>query len=43
LCIPDSYSLNRLLGDKWKAEDESTYFKVLGNIHQNPELLEGVE
>ena len=39
LCVPDSYGQNRLMGDKWKQEDESTYFEIIGNIHQNKELL----
>jgi len=37
--IPNSYGENSLFHKKWKQEDESHYFEIIGNIHQNPELL----
>ena len=40
LKVPDSQGENRLLGSKWRQNDESFYFEVIGNIHENPELLE---
>ncbi len=39
LCVPDRRGKNHLFGNTWKQEDESTYFELIGNIHQNPELL----
>ena len=40
LCVPDSYGSNRICNHKWKQEDESTYFEVIGNIFENKDLLE---
>ena len=40
LCVPDSHGKNYLHGTKWKQEDQSTYFEIIGNIHESPELLE---
>lgn len=40
LKIPDSWGENRLHGNQWKCNDKSFYFKVIGNIYENPELLE---
>lgn len=39
LKIPDSWQENHFHGKKWKGNDKSFYFEVIGNIYQNPELL----
>jgi hypothetical protein len=43
LMLEESYGRNHLLGDRWKETDESRYFEIIGNIHENPELLEQVK
>ena len=40
LMVDDSYGNNILQHTSWKETDESRYFEVIGNIHENPELLE---
>ena len=40
LMLDDSYGKNILQHTSWKETDESRYFEVIGNIPQNPELLE---
>lgn len=39
LVIPDTFGGNHLSGNKWKEMDKSDYFKIIGNIYENPELL----
>lgn len=39
LMVPDSYGENHLLRNKWKQNDKSMWFEVIGNLHQNPELI----
>jgi uncharacterized phage protein (TIGR01671 family) len=40
LMIDDSYGENQTYGTRWKENDQSRYFEIIGNIHENPELLE---
>lgn len=40
LKVPDSWGENHLHRHKWKANDKSFYFEVIGNAHQHPHLLE---
>lgn len=40
LSVLDTYGSNHLLKSKWKRNDKSFYIKVIGNIYENPELLE---
>ena len=37
--VPDSYGKNHTSDFEWKQNDRSNYLVVIGNIHQNPELL----
>jgi hypothetical protein len=39
LMLEDSYGENHMTRDRWKEIDESRYFKIIGNIHENKELL----
>ena len=39
LMLDDSYGENHTYGTRWKETDESRYFEIIGNIHQNPELI----
>lgn len=40
LLVPDTHKENHLLKRQWKGLDRSRYFEVIGNIHENPEMLE---
>lgn len=37
--VRDVYEENHIHKNKWKGLDKSSYLEVIGNIHQNPELL----
>ena len=39
LLLNDSWGENHTYRERWKEIDESRYFEIIGNIHQNPELL----
>lgn len=39
LIIRDQYGENKLYHQTWKTIDRSEYFKKLGNVHENPEIL----
>jgi uncharacterized phage protein (TIGR01671 family) len=39
LMLDNSYGENHAHGTRWKEVDESRYFEIIGNIHQNPELI----
>ena len=39
LMLDDSWGENHIYGTRWKETDESRYFVIIGNIHQNPELI----
>jgi hypothetical protein len=40
LMLAESYGENHITRDRWKETDESRYFKVIGNIYENKELIE---
>ena len=40
LYLPDEWNVNRMSGDRWKSNDDSRFFKVIGNIHEHKHLLE---
>lgn len=42
LIVPNTWGENRIHKTKWKESDESDYFEVIGNVYENPELLEDV-
>jgi hypothetical protein len=39
LMLEDSYGTNSMSRERWKEIDESRYFEIIGNIHENKELL----
>lgn len=39
LKVPDSWGENHFFKNRWKENDISYYFELIGNIHENPELL----
>ena len=39
LMLAESYGENHITRDRWKETDESRYFKVIGNIYENKELI----
>jgi uncharacterized phage protein (TIGR01671 family) len=39
LLIIPTYGKNNILGHEWKTNDESYYFEIIGNIHENSDLL----
>tara|TARA_R110002096_G_scaffold327284_10_gene521341 strand:- start:4738 stop:5415 length:678 start_codon:yes stop_codon:yes gene_type:complete len=43
LMIPESFEENRMRGNRWKKNDESMYFKVIGTAQENPELLNAAQ
>jgi hypothetical protein len=39
LMLENSYGENNTYGTRWKENDESRYFEIIGTINQNPELI----
>lgn len=43
ISVPEQWSKNNFHGTKWKVSDYTSDIEIIGNIHQNPELLERTE
>lgn len=38
--VRNTYGTNQLRLDRWKEQDQSRFFNVIGNIRENPELMQ---
>ena len=43
LKMPDSWGENNFHRTRWKQEDKSFYFEIIGNIYEHPHLLDGAK